>query len=411
MQFSKKTFIAASIGSFLEYYDFSLFSIFLPILSPLIFHSSNYLNSLIKGYFILLLSIVFRPLGAFFFGVIGDFYGRKNAIFFSIYGMSIATIIIGLTPEYNTIGFYSIFIFIFARMVQVFCFAGEFNGAAIYILEQPLNKKRQGLISGLLCATTLCGSLLASISGIVTSLKISPDWSWRLAFIIGGIIGLIGGIYRKKLLETIEFSPADKKLHSTINLFKNFKKEIILVFFAGGFITLPFTTALTVISSILLVKGAITRFEFMILQTYLSIVAILFLIISGYLTDKFTPKKIMMFGSLSFLVLIYPILKIIDMGQITLTILGLTCLIALNEVCFAPSNVLLKKLFPVEFRYRGISIAFNIGMSVIGGLTPLIESLLYRIDSKFINITIWPGFISLGLFICLLNIKEFNRKE
>ena len=409
--FSKKSFIAASIGSLLEYYDFSLFSIFLPILSPIFFHSSNHFNSLMKGYYILLLSIIFRPLGALFFGSIGDFKGRKKAIFFSIYGMSLATIIIGIIPDYNTIGVAAIVILVCAKMTQVFCFAGEFNGASVYILEHSSNINRQGLISGLLCAMTLFGSVLASISGILTALKSSPEWGWRIAFIIGGIIGLIGGFFRQSLLETPEFIPANKNLHSNINLFRNFKKELLFVFFAGGFITIPFTTVLTVISSILLINNVISKFQFMILQTYLSLMAMFFLIISGYLADKFSPKKIVLIGSFLFTILIYPLLKVVDSGQLPLIIISLTVLILLNEMCFAPSNVILKKIFPVEFRYRGISIAFNLGMAIIGGLTPILESLLYKVDKKFTLIFIWPGFISLCLFFCLLNIQENIIKD
>jgi MHS family proline/betaine transporter-like MFS transporter len=100
----KSHFIGASLGTMVEYYDYAVFSLYLPIIAPLFFPAETAYGSLIKGYWILLLTALARPLGGLAFGYLGDFYGRRNALLWSMSGIAIATAAIGFTPSYATIG-------------------------------------------------------------------------------------------------------------------------------------------------------------------------------------------------------------------------------------------------------------------------------------------------------------------
>lgn len=404
---SIKSFISAAFGTIVEYYDFALFSIFLPIISPYFFPASTKYESLVKGYGILLLAVVTRPLGGIIFGHIGDLLGRRRALGLSMLGIAISTLTIGFTPTYQSIGVWSIVIIMLAKIIQSFCFGGEYNGAGIYVVEHA-NNHREGLIGSLLTAIAVFGSMLASLSAVITSLDFMPTWSWRLAFIFGGIIGVLGIFYRKNLLESPHFNPAPSQKFPLINLFKLFPKELMAGFFIGGFSTMPLTTVVVFINPVLMINGYFSENHIMLLQTFLLFIGFIALIISGQLSDSKSPLTIMKWGALFLTLLAFPLLKAIDSGTFYIIIFAEIAIVLLNEMLLGPSNALLKNIFPMKYRYRGSSLSFTLGMAVIGGLTPIIESALYSNTKSFTSIAIWPIFIALATYIslALLNVKK-----
>src|SRR5690348_13385627 len=94
------SFLGAAMGTLIEYYDYGLFLIFLPLLSPVFFPAETPYQSLMKAYVILLVALLARPLGGIAFGYWGDLHGRKKALLASIYGIAIATFAIGIIPSY-----------------------------------------------------------------------------------------------------------------------------------------------------------------------------------------------------------------------------------------------------------------------------------------------------------------------
>ena len=401
----RKSFFGAAIGTMIEYYDYALFSIFLPIMAPLFFPADTVYQSLVKGYFVMLITMAARPLGALWFGYLGDVYGRRKALLTSMYGIAIATVAIGLIPTYAVAGSLATVIIILGKSVQIFCFGGEYNGAGIYVVEHA-ESNRQGIVGSLLTATTLFGSLIAAVIGIIVTAKFMPDWSWRIAFILGGLIGVFGIFYRRNLLESPGFTEANPEREGILPLIKKFPTELFSGFFIGGFATAPFTTVLVFVNPVLMSKGLLTNHELMWLQTLYTLVAIITLIPAGFLADKLVPRKVMMASSLCLVVLAYPLLRIVDSGHVVYQILALCGLIILNEMLLGPSNAYLKNIFPAHFRYRGSSLGFTVGMSLLGGLTPVIESYLYKYSGHFSTISIWLMFIGTGTFLGLHLVKR-----
>lgn len=201
---SKHSFFGAAIGTLIEYYDYALFGIFLPLLSPVFFAAETHYASLIQGYVVLLLAMIARPLGAIFFGIIGDHISRRNALMYSIYGIAIASLLIGFIPGYAIIGWCAPALLLFFKCVQAFCFGGEYNGAGIYVVEHARGKN-EATWGSLLTATTLLGSLIATLLGTLLTMSIMPAGSWRIAFIAGGLFACFGIVYRRHMLESPEF--------------------------------------------------------------------------------------------------------------------------------------------------------------------------------------------------------------
>lgn len=407
--FSKRSFFAASLGTMVEYYDYAIFGLFLPLIAPLFFPGETVYDSLEKGFYAILIATIARPLGGLFFGYIGDTFGRRKALMSSMYGIAIATILMGLTPGYAEIGLWAGVMITATKSVQVFCFGGEYNGAGIYVVEHA-HQKNEAFIGSCLTAVTLAGSLIATLIGFITTLKGMPTWSWRAAFVFGGVVGIIGIIYRKGLAESPYFKEADPHTEGLKALIKKFPYQLLAGFFIGGFATVPFTTVLTFMNPVLMAKEMISSQTLMLLQSLLILIAMITLLISGKIADKTKSYAVMLYAAIMLALLSFPLLWIVDQGILSLIIGVQIVLVIITEILFGPSNACLKNLFPAQFRYRGASLSFTLGLSVFGGLTPVIESHLYKMTGKFSSISIWLAFVGIGTFIsirqALKQIKE-----
>jgi MHS family proline/betaine transporter-like MFS transporter len=402
---SKKLFFGAAIGTMIEYYDYALFAIFLPLISPLFFPANTTFQSLEKGYLILLIAMLARPFGGLFFGYFGDLLGRPKALLGSMYGIAIATFLVGLVPSALTIGTWAAVALTLAKAIQLFCFGGEYNGAGIYVVEHAQNKN-EALLGSFLTATTLFGALLASLVGVITTLQVMPSWSWRIAFFIGGVIGVLGVFYRKNLLDSPGFKASNNKQHSFKKLLQTYPRELIAGVFVGGFATLPFTTVITFLNPVLMTKGFYNSHQLMLSQTFLIVIAIISLVSAGKVADKISPNKTMQFGALLLVLLSYPLLRMVDQGSLYSILFAQIIFIIINEILLGPSNAYLKNAFSMEYRYRGSSFSYCLGMSLIGGLTPVVEGFLYQRTGSFSAISLWLILIGLGTFISLRMVKR-----
>lgn len=406
----RKALIGAGIGTLIEYYDYCLFSIFMPIFAPVFFPGATVYDSLVKGYYILLLTMLARPLGGLLFGHIGDTIGRSTALLASMYGIAISSVIIGITPSYASIGVAATIIIALSKAVQIFCFGGEYNGAGIYVVEHARSQK-ESYIASILAATTCGGALLASISGVIVTSPNMPSWSWRLAFILGGIVGIFGVYYRKNLVESPAFQRRDTRSKDDVSrLLKHFPKELTAGFFIGGLSTVPITSQLLFLNPVLMALGAVTHQQLMLLQTYVSLTGIIFILLAGKLADKKTPGTVMQMASLSLIVCSLLCFELFATQKLIYVILSATILITINEFFFGPANAYLKNLFPVQYRYRGSSFSFGLGLSVIGGITPIAENFLYQATGVLAAAALWPMLVGLGAYWSLRNIC-YNMKS
>lgn len=401
---TKKSFLGAVIGTFLEYYDFGLWPIFLPLIAPIFFGGENAYSALVKSYTLSLIIIVARPAGGLIFGHYGDCFGRSRVLIGSLYGIAISTLILGFIPSYRTIGITATIIAIAARWVQSFSYGGEYNGAGVYVVEQATH--RPGLMGSLLTASSLLGLLVASLIGVICTLPFMPIWSWRIAFMFGGVIGIFGLVYRKNLGESSAFQQADAKEHNLIVMFKRYPRQLLAGIFIGGFSSIAFTTALLFINPVLMTKGLISRQELMGIQVFLTLLASITLITAGLWADKISTVKVMKYGCLALIFSSYPLLHCVDHGNLISIIIGEGLLVIINGMILGTSNAYLKNLFIMQYRYRATSLSFCAGVSLFSGLTPIVENYFYQTTGNFGASALWLIFI--GISTGLVIIFESN---
>src|SRR6516165_10430755 len=202
------TVLAGMIGNAVEWYDYGLYGYLAPVLATLFFPSKDPLNSLMATFGAFAAGFLLRPLGAIAFGHLGDRLGRKKALVVSVALMAVPTGLIALLPTYAEAGSLAAVLLVGLRLLQGFSVGGEFTGSIIFLVEHA-PPSRRGFIGSWAGFSTNAGCLLGSGVGallvIVMGRQGLEAWGWRLPFLLGAGLGVVGVYLRLTVEETPHF--------------------------------------------------------------------------------------------------------------------------------------------------------------------------------------------------------------
>lgn len=210
----KKAVGLLSIGTFLEYFDLMLYIHMAVLLNELFFPKTDPFTASLLSAFAFCSSYILRPFGALIFGFIGDFIGRKSVIVITTIIMAITCTTIAVLPTYAQIGITASWIITICRMVQGMAASAESRGAEIYITESIKPPLQYPLVAIITVFSAVGTSFALGISSIFTNVNIfgTENQYWRVAFFLGALIGLVGGVARTSLREASEFANKKKML-------------------------------------------------------------------------------------------------------------------------------------------------------------------------------------------------------
>ena len=210
----KKAVGLLSIGTFLEYFDLMLYIHMAVLLNELFFPKTDPFTASLLSAFAFCSSYILRPFGALIFGFIGDFIGRKSVIVITTIIMAITCTTIAVLPTYAQIGITASWIITICRMVQGMAASAESRGAEIYITESIKPPLQYPLVAIVTVFSAVGTSFALGISSIFTNVNIfgTENQYWRVAFFLGALIGLVGGVARTSLREASEFANKKKML-------------------------------------------------------------------------------------------------------------------------------------------------------------------------------------------------------
>jgi len=194
--------IASSFGALLEWYDFYIYAALAGTFSTLFFPSGNDTVAFLASLATFGAGFLVRPLGALFFGRLGDRIGRKYTFMATIVLMGVATIGVGLLPSFEQIGMIAPVLLVALRLLQGFALGGEAGGAATYLAEHSPAERRGFFTSSLQTTATL--GLLASIAAVSISRAAMDEaafrsWGWRMPFLVSIVLLAISVYLRTKL--------------------------------------------------------------------------------------------------------------------------------------------------------------------------------------------------------------------
>ncbi len=395
-------------GNMLEYFDFFIFAHFSFLLAPKFYPSINPLYDAIIGGFFFAIGFLARPLGGYIFGRIADLDGRRRSLMFSVFGMAIPTLCVGLLPTYAEVGIVAPIALIICRIIQGMCVGGEFTNGGILLIEN-YGWSKAGTVCGLYNASGGMGSLLAIGCVAIATRPGMPEWAWRVPFIIAATLGVIAYYLRSFVRESMEFE-AETKAQSgrDFKLLSTFHRRYIYRAFcvgavAGVFIWIPLSYTSFYMTKILHIPLHIAA-----KMTVLAVVAHnIFTALLGWLSDRFGTQRTMIAACITQLVCIYPAFALLQEQQFAIFQLIMILPAAMAYAVVHPLSLV---DVPVLIRGRLSGFAFSAGLSIFAGLTPMITNTLTQLmDGSLAGVMIYVGAVGLLGWAALSRLFKTNE--
>lgn len=377
----RRTLALSSLGGALEFYDFVIYVFYAKIIAEQFFPSTlSPFWAMLNAYGIFAAGYFFRPLGGVVMAHFGDKLGRKKLFSLSILLMALPTLAIGLMPNFAQIGYAAPLLLLLMRIIQGIAIGGEIPAAWTFVSEH-VPERRVGFANGLLTAGLSLGILFGALMSLWISLQFSEleikQWAWRIAFIVGGVFGIVALFLRRYLKETPVFlaMQAKKQLTQTFPVKQVLAQHRTAV--GIGMIMTWFLTACVVVIILampnLLGNFGIARADAFKMQSMAIVMQMIGCLIAGWSADRFGAGRSMLVGTL--LVALLSLIFYQSLGHVNhQTLFGLYMLLGLASGTVGMVAFTMVKMFPAAIRFSGISFSYNLSYAIAGGLTlPVVQ--------------------------------------
>ncbi|HEY0943064.1 MAG TPA: MFS transporter [Steroidobacter sp.] len=367
-----------SIGNLIEWYDWYTYAAFAIYFAPSFFPAGNHTVQLLNTAAIFAVGFFMRPIGGWVLGRYADRHGRKAALTLSVTLMCLGSLMIAVTPTYETIGAAAPALLLVARLLQGFSVGGEYGTSATYMSEIAPRGSR-GFYSGILYMTLIMGQLLALgvlmvLQFLVLDAQQLEAWGWRIPFAIGALAALTALYLRRNLMETEAFKKkSDAPQAGQLALLLKYPREALIVvgLTMGG--TLFFYTFTTYMQKFLVNTVGLDKGESTLVATANLFIFMLIQPLMGALSDRVGRRRMLVtFGTLALFATV-PLLTALSQAQDMWTAFFLILVALTISSLYSSINAVVKaELFPVEIRALGVGLPYAIAVSLFGGSAEMI---------------------------------------
>ncbi|MBA3814659.1 MAG: MFS transporter [Alphaproteobacteria bacterium] len=399
-----KSIVLSLFCNLFHYYSFSIYAFSAVILSPIFFSTTETELTKIFGLITLSLILLLKPLGNIIFGHIGDKYGRKVALIYSLVAINVATTCIGLIPSYASIGWLSSVCLMICLFVQGTCMGGQYTGAIIFIQEHT-KKHNAAFFCGLMVGIGILGTLLGTTTSFLFYDSQELGWTWRLPFLLTSIMGIIL-CYLTKYMEETPLFVKNKNLNQSekapfMDMIKNHRKPLYASIFISSIPISMFYLATIYLPNFYGDKNNVNSASNSLrLICMAQVLCMVFVPLFGYVADRIGKKNQLKITSV--LLIITPLFLFYFMEYFNnsyMLIVGIATLSVFTGLYTGAAPAYLSEHFPVIGRYSGMGVSISIGEGLFGGLSPIICLMLEKtLDSK----------IAPAYFIMFLGIISFS---
>jgi MHS family proline/betaine transporter-like MFS transporter len=402
--------IAGIVGNVLEWYDFAIYAFLVPIISQIFFPTTSPANAVLFSLAVFGSGFVMRPAGAIVFGIWADRFGRRSALSAVMIVMGLATFGIGLIPTYGSIGILAPILLVCLRLLQGLASGGEWGGSASFMVEYaPLAKRGfygswhvAGLALGILLGSLFVSALTAAVGTPAIS-----AWAWRLPFLFGVVVALVGLFIRLKLPETPHYAEAEAKgeIDQTPlrSVFRNDLGTVLLAFSITTFQAITSWLLLTYMVTYLTTVAGLPFQTALMINTVGLVVLIAAILASGALSDSFGRKPLMIASCILIFIAAIPGFMGILSGSTAIIVLSYCALLVSFSLYAGAMGAAMVELFPTSVRVTGLSIAYNSAHVIFGGFAPLIAQSLVNITGNSLAPT---GYMMAGAVVSLLALMK-----
>ncbi len=432
-----RVILASLIGTTIEFYDFYVYATAAVLVFPyLFFPAGNATTALLSSFAIFGAAMVARPLGAIFFGHLGDKVGRKTTLVAALLTMGIATFLIGVLPTYALVGWFAPLLLVILRLAQGFALGGEWSGAALVATENaPAGKRaRYGTFPqlGAPIGFIIANGLFLIIAAILPSTDPTRpsdaflEWGWRIPFLFSAVMVVVGLWVRLRLVESTAFSRAVDagkvvKLPLAVVVKTHWRQLILgtffmlatyVLFYLMTTFSLSYGRAPLEPTETAPLPGLGFDYTTFVLMLIAGVVFFgIFTLVSGPLADKFGRRTLLLWvtaGIIVFGLLWVPLLGAGFVGVMAWLIIGFS----LMGMTFGPMGALLPELFPTALRYTGSGVSYNVSSILGAAVAPFIAVWLWGLGngSPFL-VGIYLAIMATITLVALLIGKETKNVD
>ena len=411
----RKAIIAATLGTIVEYTDWVIYATFSSILAKQFFPAGDKFSALLSVLAVFAVGFLMRPIGGAVLGVFADRYGRKKGLTLSILLMSLASLVIGLCPNYESIGIAAPIILVLARLAQGFSAGGEYGSASAFLIESAAPQRRAfagswqwfAINAGTL-VSFLLGFVLASI-GSDTALE---TWGWRVAFVIAALLGLVTLWIRLSVRETEVFTArVEKKAvpkKPLREIFTTHRKDVLRVIgvaMAGNM--LNYVWMVSYPSQVHLLTGMSIR-DTLLAGSVAVGVSLVLMPLVGKLADRVGRRPVLIAFAIGAMLWAWPSFGLLYNGISLIEVMLLQTVSMVILTGFgAASAVTMAEQFPAEVRVTGIALPYALSVTLFGGTSPYIMTAMagWGIGHLF-----WVYIVVLALISCITYVRMPEMK-
>lgn len=394
------TLSTVGLGTFIEWFEYASYAYLATTIARVFFPGANPTTALLETFGVFAISFLVRPIGGLFWGHFGDRIGPKRTLTVTIVGMGLATLMIGLLPGYATIGALAPALLLIARLLQSFCAAGEYSGAAVLLAEHAPSTKRARWVSTVPLATSAgflgASALTSLLNGILPDGAVEA-WGWRIPFLTAAVLTIIVRWIRAKVPD----SPIREQMEKDdtvaraplFELVKEHWPSMLRMLFIMAVNASGYYLVLTYMVTYIEVELGMSPFHASIILSISLVLYLPLIFLGAWLSDMFGRRRLLIINAVGFILLSYPAFVLLGhagfFGVLAIQV-ALVALFSLNDSTFA---VYFVEAVPAQVRLSGFAIPFNFGNAIFGGTAPFVATWLISVTGTAYA----PAFLIMGL--------------
>jgi MFS family permease len=415
--------VASIIGSVIEQYDFLITGIIAATIWPTLFFKFHGVGANVAGAIgVYGLGIMIRPLGAYIFGNIADRFGRKDAMVYALMLMGFATLAIGLTPTYDTIGPIAPALLLLFRLIQGISFGAEFGTASTWVVEQAARSKYRAFWGSWVGFAIPLGLLLGFGSVFFLRSQMSPadyaSWGWRIFFFIGFLVAIVGIVIRKRTEESFVFTKyaaKTEKLDYPANRvwaemrWPILRSSLVNAMFSGCFF-LSFVYGQGYMKAVGFSPNQATE-----IGLTAAAFMLLFMFAGSLLADRIGRRAILLIAACTFFVFAIPYFYLIKQGNFELAVLAEV--IGFGFVFgfgYGAIPAFYTEAFPTRYRASGASAGYQMSQIYGGGLIPILAGVIQArvgIANAYLYIGMLVMVYAAAAIVVLLTTPDTTKRD